>query len=74
MKTDNESNQPKRIFLTDYKAPSFRIKSIDLHFDLHESATTVKAVQQIEKIEDVDLVLNGEGLILKYVSIDGKTL
>jgi aminopeptidase N len=74
MKTDNESNQPKRIFLSDYKAPSFRVKNIDLHFNLHESATLVRAIQQIEKTEDAELVLNGEGLILKSIALDGKTL
>lgn len=74
MKTDNESNQPKRIFLSDYKAPSFRVKSIDLHFNLHESATLVRAIQQIEKTEEAELVLNGEGLVLKSISINGKTL
>jgi aminopeptidase N len=74
MKTDAESNQPKRILLTDYKAPSFRIKSVDLHFDLHETATKVKATQVIEKIENSTLVLNGELLKLESIKIDGKIL
>jgi aminopeptidase N len=74
MKTDTESTQPKRILLTDYKAPSFRIKSIDLHFDLHETATKVKATQIIEKIENSPLVLNGEHLKLESINLDGKTL
>ncbi len=74
MKTDNSTTQPKRIFLTDYKAPSFKIKSIDLHFNLNESETWVNAVQQIERLEDVPLVLNGENLILKSLKIDGLEL
>lgn len=74
MKTDTESNQPKRILLSDYKAPSFRIKSIDLHFDLHETATKVKATQVVEKIENAPLVLNGELLKLESIKIDGKVL
>lgn len=74
MKTDTESNQPKRILLSDYKAPSFRIKSIELHFDLHETATQVKATQVVEKIENAPLVLNGELLKLESIKIDGKVL
>ncbi|MBY0554157.1 aminopeptidase N [bacterium] len=74
MKTDTESNQPKRILLSDYKAPSFRIKSIDLHFDLYETATKVKATQIVEKIENAPLILNGELLKLESIKIDGKIL
>ncbi|MCC2677957.1 MAG: hypothetical protein K0R29_533 [Pseudobdellovibrio sp.] len=74
MKTDNNSTQPKRIYLTDYKAPSFKIKSIDLYFNLNETETWVHAVQQIERLEDVPLVLNGENLELKSLKIDGLEL
>lgn len=74
MKTDNNSTQPKRIYLSDYKAPPFKIKSIDLHFNLHETATIVKATQQIERLEDVPLILDGENLKLKSLKIDGLEL
>ncbi len=74
MNTDTNSNQPKRIFLTDYKAPSFQVKSIELYFNLHEINTKVKAKQVIEKLEDSPLVLNGEGLKLISLHIDGKEL
>jgi aminopeptidase N len=72
--TNSESNQPKRIFLTDYKAPSFQVKSIELHFNLHETATKVKAVQQFEKTEENSLVLNGENLKLISIKVDGQDL
>lgn len=71
MKNDQESLQRKRIYLTDYTAPDFRVKSLDLHFNLHETATLVTAVQVVEKINEAPLVLNGESLILKSISIDG---
>jgi len=74
VKTDNNSTQPKRIYLADYKAPSFKIKSIDLYFNLNETETWVHAVQQIERLEDVPLVLNGENLELKSLKIDGLEL
>jgi aminopeptidase N len=74
VKTDTDSSQPNRIFLTDYKAPSFKIKSIDLHFNLNETATLVKATQVIERLDDVPLVLDGEKLKLKSLMIDGLEL
>ena len=66
------TNQPTRIFLKDYKAPSFKLQSIDLFFNLHEKETQVKAKQSIEKLEETSLVLNGEGLKLLSIRIDGK--
>ena len=63
MKNDLESLPPKRIYLTEYTAPAFRVKSLDLHFTLHETATQVTAIQIIEKISDAPLVLDGEALV-----------
>ena len=74
LKIDTESIQPKRILLTDYKAPAFRVKSIDLHFSLHETQTQVRATQVIEKTEESSLVLNGENLKLISIKINGRDL
>lgn len=74
MKTDRESIQPQRILLTDYKAPSFSVKSLDLHFKLDEIKTQVTATQIIEKLEDSPLVLNGENLKLVAIRINGVAL
>lgn len=74
MITDSDSNQPQRILLTDYKAPSFQVKSIDLHFDLHETKTIVHATQLIEKTEEAPLILNGENLKLISIKIDDQDL
>lgn len=74
MKTGSDSSQPQRILLTDYKAPSFKVKNIDLHFDLHETKTTVQATQLIEKTEEAPLILNGENLKLISIKIDDRDL
>ena len=65
---------PKRIFLSDYKAPDFQVKEISLHFNLFETKTIVTAVQEIKKINDAPLVLNGEALTLLSIKIDGNEL
>lgn len=74
MKIDANSNQPNRIFLKDYKAPCFRVNSINLYFNLHETKTQVRAIQLIEKMEESTLVLDGENLKLIQIQIDGKVL
>ncbi len=74
MKTDNESAQPKRILLTDYKTPAFRVKNIDLYFVLHETKTLVTAKQLIEKLENSSLVLNGENLKLISLKLNDTVL
>lgn len=74
MKTDTQSTQPNRIYLRDYKAPSYQIQNIELHFNLHESKTLVTAKQVIEKTEDAPLVLNGENITLLAIKIDGHNL
>lgn len=74
MHTDNTTNQPKRIFLKDYKAPSFKVQSIDLFFNLHETNTQVKAIQKIEKLEESPLMLDGENLKLLSIKIDDREL
>jgi aminopeptidase N len=74
MKNDENSNQPERIYLKDYSAPKFSVEKIDLHFDLHETKTTVRAVQQIIKLEESTLELNGENLTLISVKLNDRLL
>lgn len=74
MITNNDSGQPQRILLTDYTAPSFEVKSIALHFSLHETKTVVRATQIIEKKQDHPLILNGENLKLVSIKLDGQEL
>lgn len=70
MKTDTESQQPQRIYLTDYKAPTYSIQSIELFFNLHETQTEVRAVQKIVQLKHSPLELNGENLKLKSIKIN----
>lgn len=74
MKTDNESNAPKRIFLKDYQAPAYSIASVQLHFNLHETATRVTTKLEFKKMKDEPLVLNGEGLKLVSIKLNEKVL
>ena len=52
-------NDIKPIYLKDYKKPDFKIKKVDLTFDLYEDYTVVTNVMQIEKLTEVkDITLN----------------
>lgn len=70
MKIDTNSNAPKRIFLSDYTAPDYKIKNVNLHFNLEESATRVKSFLQIEQLNEKPLILNGENLKLIDIMIN----
>lgn len=74
MGTDLKQNQPKRIYLKDYQAPAYSIEQVQLHFNLYESKTRVKAKIQIKKIKDEPLVLNGENIKLISVRLNEKNL
>ncbi len=70
---------PKTLYLKDYRPADFQIDAVHLHFDLHEENTVVKSVLKIKrnaaaKTPQSPLVLNGEEMTLRMVSIDGKTL
>ncbi len=62
---------PKTIFLSDYQSPAYDVISLDLHFDLNETATIVTATQCIEQLKQEPMQLNGEALKLLSVKIDG---
>src|SRR5438552_17014473 len=73
------NKKPKTTYLKDYTPPDFLIDSAFLHFDLGEKATTVETVLSVKrnpatKTKQRTLVLNGEGLQLKSVLLDGKPL
>ncbi len=65
------------IFLADYAPTAFNIDAVFLHFDLQESVTTVQSVLEISRRQNAGnqpLVLDGEGLFLKRIALDGKIL
>lgn len=68
---------PKATLLEDYRPLPFKIKTINLTFDLHDTATEVTAVSQVTRgknAPDEPLKLNGECLKLLSVAIDGRVL
>lgn len=64
------------IKLSDYTAPDFLIDSVDLTFHLEPHETRVRSQIQLRRhgLHDRDLVLNGEGLTLQSVRLNGRTL
>ncbi len=72
MKTDT----PQTIYLKDYQEPAYTAQHIDLDFNISEERTLVTAKTQFKKTRagDETLVLNGEHMVLKAVSLDGKIL
>ena len=76
---DNTQNSPKVIRLADYTPPAYRVESVALTFDLVPSATRVRSVLKIAAAHDrskgvLPLELDGEGLKVLSVTIDGKPL
>lgn len=69
------SHEPKPKYLKDYLEPEFEIETLHLSFDLDDPITTVTstAVFKRQANKAVPLVLQGEGLTLISVKIDGET-
>ncbi|MCO5141555.1 MAG: aminopeptidase N [Oligoflexia bacterium] len=67
------SKNPQPIYLKDYRAPLFAIKSIDLVFDLFEDYTNVSSTLKVERIGEhkESLFLNGQSLELTSIKLDG---
>lgn len=66
-------------YLKDYKKPDYKIRTVDLTFDLDEQNTTVKSVLHLVADYDVPkgghpLVLDGRELELKSIKIDGEAV
>ena len=68
------TQQPQVKYRKDYTAPEFTITDIDLTFYLDEKVTKVLAVSQVKRCEASakDLLLQGEGLVLLSVKINGE--
>ena len=64
---------PKTIFRKDYEAPAFQVCSVSLFVDIRPGETVVESELQMTRVgsETAPLVLNGEGLSLQALSIDG---
>lgn len=67
--------QPTAIHRKDYRAPDFRIETVELEFDLQPEATRVKSKLAIApQTAGAPLKLDGEDLELLSVAIDGRKL
>ncbi|TIU17839.1 MAG: hypothetical protein E5W20_02880, partial [Mesorhizobium sp.] len=64
--------------LEDYRPSDYLIPETNLDFRLSPQATVVTAILTVERREGISesapLVLDGDGLTLKRVEIDGKTV
>ena len=71
-----DAAQPTPIYLDDYTAPDFLIETVALEVDLGEAETRVRARLSVlpQTGAALPLVLNGEGLTLCSVAIDGAPL
>jgi len=69
---------PGTIYLSEYKPTDYLVDTVDLHFELHETATIVTSTLEIRRREGVAdiqaLVLNGENLKLISVALDSRHL
>ncbi|MEP6342540.1 MAG: aminopeptidase N [Maricaulaceae bacterium] len=69
---------PKPTLLEDYTVPNYIFDQVELDFDLVPNATVVKSKIAIRRNPDSDgkntLNLDGEDIVLRGVSIDGKAL
>ena len=69
---------PNAIHLRDYTPPAFLIESVDLHFELDEAHTTVRARSRLRRnpasASIGPLVLDGQELELLSIYLDGAAL
>ncbi|EMI4156330.1 aminopeptidase N [Vibrio parahaemolyticus] len=67
------SQAPQAKYRKDYQAPSHTITDIDLAFDLYDNDTIVTALSKVvQKGESTTLELDGEGLELRSVKVNGE--
>ena len=65
------------VFLRDYRAPAWRVRDVELVFDLDPAATIVAAKLDVEADPDqsgAPLRLDGEGLELLELRVDARVL
>ncbi|EJC7007727.1 aminopeptidase N [Vibrio parahaemolyticus] len=67
------SQAPQAKYRKDYQAPSHTITDIDLTFDLYDNDTIVTALSKVvQRGESTTLELDGEGLELRSVKVNGE--
>ena len=71
---DEAMAAPEAIRLEDYQPPAWRIDTVSLTFDLAPTATRVESRLTLSRTGDGPLRLDGEGLRLIAVRLDGRDL
>ncbi len=68
--------QNKITYLKDYRQPDYRVRHVDLDFDIHDDETFVTATLQVERNGNHTrpMVLNGEEMDLLSLECDGLLL
>jgi aminopeptidase N len=73
-----KNENPKAVYLKDYKPPAFWVETVDLEFDLEPESTRVRSVLRIRRDSGTEpgaaLELDGADLELLSVALDGKRL
>ncbi|MGL4858316.1 MAG: M1 family aminopeptidase, partial [Enterobacteriaceae bacterium] len=67
------TEQPKAQYRHDYRSPDYTVTELALQFELDAALTRVTATSHLQRLvsQPVDLLLNGEGLTLISVEVDG---
>ena len=68
---------PQQVELSEYRPYPFQIETVELLFELEPGATRVRAKMQVERVSDAtanSMQLDGKGLALKSLMVDGKAL
>jgi aminopeptidase N len=68
------SSSRNPVLLADYAAPSFRVETVELEFNLDPAATTVKARLKLHRHAPGELVLDGRQLELLAIRLNGEAL
>ena len=74
-----EQDAPRTVHRRDYRPPDYVIDEVELHFDLGEDESTVRSTLSVRRNParsdaSPDLVLDGEGLELRELLLDGRRL
>ncbi|MCR9195292.1 MAG: aminopeptidase N [Hyphomonas sp.] len=65
---------PIQIKLADYTPYPFAIDQVEMVFDLEPSATKVRTVMQVRRLNAGDLILDGVQVQLEWIKVDGDVL
>ena len=78
METVVTKSQPPTVRLEDYRPPAYLVDTVQLDFDLGDPITRVRAVVAFRRApgaaSDAPLVLDGDGVRLISIAVDGREL